>query len=260
MITGVGYAELFTLPHNTGTWVAALSEAGFEPAGRAEPGGRSAHIMQLAGARIVVSAVHPGSVAEKHVDRHGEGLADVAFLARGWPAAAVRALEAGAVPAPAPEQPLLALPRRPGVTLTGPGNLRHTIYEDAGSRPPRSPMAIVHAAGGAGQSATRAAGWYVEAFGFDVRPPGSYAARDAVITVAGRSAACAGHLALAIPDVTSAPARHVRRPAGLDGCCTPAGSEPDDNPGAIGGAPFITVALPPPARFCLALHWQPSVR
>jgi hypothetical protein len=228
-LTSIAYVEIYASSGSAGWWISSLEAYGFcrtATLAKANPA-RDTYVLRRGRACIVVSEVHPGSDAGRHVRQHGDGVADVAVIVDDADEAWARAVAAGASsclsPAPFFHQEIAQIV--PGATaayrrsfelpvlavVTSPAGIRHTLCQIPGwAAPDGDGTPEIHHVGLTARPALmqEITEYYSQAFGLTFCPA---AARPGGVMTAGRvtiSAAAAEtgprgitHLAVTVPDL-----------------------------------------------------------
>lgn len=125
-ITGIAYTDLWVHRPSAGRWISAFGALGFTPAGQIHTPvtDGSTLIHPGSGARVIISAAHPGTDADRHVTKYGEGVRDLAFFTTTVEADCQAITPPGVSP---PAAPRTTIGGGQIATATGPGGLRHTL-------------------------------------------------------------------------------------------------------------------------------------
>lgn len=254
-LTSIAYVEIYASSGTAGWWISGLEAYGLcRTATKANPG-RDTYVLRRGHACILVSEVHPGSDAGRHVHQHGDGVADVAIIVDDAAGAWARAVAAGASSclSPAPYFHQEIAQTVPGATaayrrrfelpvlaaVTSPAGIRHTLCQIPGwAAPDRDGTPEIHHVGLTARPALLpgVTDFYSQAFGLTFCPA---AARSGGVMTAGRVTISAAatetgpqgitHLAVTVPDLAQDRQITVQRgtllPLSADtGCAALAGS------------------------------------
>ncbi len=137
-LISVAYVEIHASSGTAGWWISGLEACGFCRAdfrAKANPG-RDTCVLRRGHACIVLPEVHPGSDADRHVRRHGDGVADVVLIvddaAEAWARAVAAGASSGLTFCPAATRPggVMTAGRvtiSTGAAETGPQGITHLV-------------------------------------------------------------------------------------------------------------------------------------